>query len=107
MKWLTLKRIKQQCRIEQDFTDEDEVLTDYGEAAEEQVLNDIDRSYDDIIESYGKVPAPLVLASLMLVDQSYRQRSAADTMSWAPVPYAYEHKIKPYIRLAGCCCCND
>ena len=101
MKWLTLEKIKKQCRIEPEFTDEDELLEMYGESAEEQVLGDIGRSYEDIMESYGKVPVDIIHATLLLVDQSYRQRSAADTMSWAPVPYAYEAKIKKYIRLTS------
>ena len=100
MKWLTLTRIKQQCRIEQDFNDEDELLEMYGESAEEQVLGDIGRTYEEIMEEYGKVPVDIVHASLLLVDHSYRQRSVADTLSWAPIPYAYEAKIKKYIRLA-------
>lgn len=101
MKWLTLQRIKQQLRIEQDFTEEDELLEMYGESAEEQVLGDIDRSYEELMEKYGKIPSDLLHATLLLVDQSYRQRSAADTMSWSTVPYAYEAKVKKYARLAS------
>ena len=101
MKWLTLERIKQQLRIEPEFHDEDELLEMYGESAEEQVLGDLGRSYEDIMESYGKVPVKIIHATLLLVDHSYRQRSAADTMSWAPVPYAYESKIKEYMRLTS------
>ena len=101
MKWLTLEKIKWQCRIEPEFTDEDELLEMYGESVEEQVLGDIGRSYEDIMESYGKVPVDIIHATLLLVDQSYRQRSAADTMSWTPVPYAYEAKIRKYIRLTS------
>ena len=101
MKWLTLDKIKHQCRIELDFHDEDDDLQDFGESAEQQVLHDIGRSYSELIAWKGEVPEDLVHASLLLVDQSYRQRSAADTMSWSSVPYAYEQKIKPYMRLAS------
>lgn len=99
MNWLTLENIKKQCRIEQDFHDEDTLLEFYGESAEEQVLGDIGRSYQDIVTTYGKVPTDLIHASLLLVDQSYRQRSPADTMTWSTVPYAYEAKIKKYVKL--------
>ena len=101
MKWLTLDKIKHQCRIEVDFHDEDTELEKYGASAEQQVLNDIGRSYSELIAWKGEVPENLIHASLMLVDQSYRQRSAADTMSWSPVPYAYDMLIKPYTRLAS------
>ena len=74
MKWLTLTRIKAQCRIEQDFTEEDDLLEMYGESAEEVLLNYLNRSYEDVMEVYGRVPAPLVHASLMLVASSYKDR---------------------------------
>ena len=44
MKWLTLERIKQQCRIEPDFNDEDELLELFGDSAEDAVINLLGRS---------------------------------------------------------------
>lgn len=101
MKWLTLQRIKQQCRIEPDFTLEDNLLISYGKSAERQVLNDLGRSYSEIIAMCGEVPEDIIHASLLLVDEAYQQRSPADRMSWSVMPYAYESKIKPYMRLAS------
>ena len=46
MKWLTLTEIKQQLRIEADYTDEDALLTRYGNSAEAVVLNITGRTYD-------------------------------------------------------------
>ena len=106
MKWLTLERIKQQLRIEPDFTEEDELLTMYGDSAEAVLLNYLNRSYDDIIEVYGHMPAPLVHASLMLVDTSYQYRSPVSTQSMSLVPYTFDILVKPYMRLTNCCC-ND
>ena len=100
MKWLTLERIKQQCRIEQDFTEEDSLLEMYGESAEEVLLNHLRRSYEDIMEVYGRIPAPLVLASLMLVDTSYTHRSPVSPQNMSIVPYAFDILVKPYMRLA-------
>ena len=72
----------------------------YGESAEAQVLGDIGRSYNELVEiGDGELPIDIVHASLLLVDQSYRQRSPADTMTWSTVPYAYEAKIKKYVKL--------
>ena len=57
MKWLTLDWIKKHSRI--DFNGEDDLLEMYGEAAEEAVLNIINRSYTEVIETYGDVPKGL------------------------------------------------
>jgi uncharacterized phage protein (predicted DNA packaging) len=101
MKWLTLERIKQQLRIEPDFTDEDELLKEYGESAEEVLLNYLNRTYEDVIEVYGRVPAPLRHAALMLVDTSYQYRSPVSAQNMSLVPYTFDLLIKPYMRLAS------
>lgn len=101
MKWLTLKEIKQQCRIEPDYTDEDDVLTGYGDSAEETVLNLCQRTYDDFIENYGKIPQPIVEASLMLVTLSYEHRTPVTQYQMYAVGYAFDMKVKPYMRLVS------
>lgn len=101
MKWLTLEKIKAQCRIEADFHDEDDLLEEYGESAEEVLLNYLNRTYEDVIEVYGRIPAPLVHASLMLVDTSYQCRSPVSTQSMSLVPYTFDILVKPYMRLAS------
>lgn len=103
MKWLTLTRIKQQCRIEQDFTDEDEILTLYGESAEESILELLNRTYDDINEVYGRIPSPIVHASLLLVAQSYKDREK-DLAQHLEANPTFSLLLKPYMRLA--CACN-
>lgn len=101
MKWLTLEQIKAQLRIEADFTAEDTLLGSYGEAAEETLLNYLNRPYQDIIERYGKVPLPLVQASLMLVDVSYQHRSPISVTNISLVPYTFDLLVKPYMRLTS------
>lgn len=101
MKWLTLEKIKQQCRIEPDFHDEDEILIDWGNDAEEMVLNDINRSYTELIELYGEVPHPLVTAALMLVAESYQHREPVSQQNLYVVGYGYDKRVKPYMRLAS------
>ena len=101
MKFLTLEKIKAQCRIEPDFHDEDEWLIDTGEAEEETVLNMLGRSYEDLLEVYGRVPAPIIRATLMLVDLSYKYRSPVDSQNMSIVPYTFDILIKPYMRLAS------
>lgn len=106
MKWLTLPRIKQQLRIEADFTEEDDLLEMYGESAEEVLLNYLNRSFDDVMEVYGRMPAPLTHAALMLVDTSYQYRSPVSVQSMSLVPYTFDILIKPYMRLSSCSCNN-
>jgi uncharacterized phage protein (predicted DNA packaging) len=98
MKWLTLEWIKKHSRI--DFDCEDELLELYGEDAEQTVLNLINRSFDDLIEQYGEVPKPLYVAALMLVEVSYTQRAPISQQNMYVVPYAFDMKIKPYMKLA-------
>ena len=101
MKWLTLEQMKAQLRIEADFTAEDTLLKSYGEAAEDTLLNYLNRPYQDIIERYGKVPLPLVQASLMLVDVSYQYRSPISVTNISLVPYTFDLLVKPYMRLTS------
>ena len=100
MKWLTLDKIKAQLRIDPSFTLEDEILTMYGESAEDSVLDIIRRSYTEVMEKYGTVPTPLVHASLMLVDLSYKERGPVSSQNLYQVPYAIDFKLKPYMKLS-------
>lgn len=99
MKWLTLDWIKAHSRI--DFDGEDDLLNIYGESAEDTVLNVIARSYTEVIETYGEVPKPLYVASLMLVEVSYTQRAPITQTNLYTVPYAFDMMVKPYIKLAS------
>lgn len=101
MKYLTLDKIKAQCRIEPEFTQEDDLLELYGDVAEETVLNALNRSYENVMETWGEVPKAIVHASLMLVDVSYQQRSPVSPQNMYTVPYTFDLLIKPYMRLAS------
>lgn len=105
MKWLTLERIKQQLRIEADFTEEDELLELYGESAEEAILKVLDRTYDDLVEKYGKIPAPVVHTSLLVVASAYKDREKDLVQAVNDNP-TFSFLMKPYMRLAGCSCNN-
>ena len=102
MKWLTLQQIKYQARIEPDYTDEDTLLTDIGESAEDKVLEDCNRTYGDLIDQYGKVPMSLIRASLLLCTIGYEHRSGDAVQNLSIVPYGnYDALIRPYMKLAG------
>ena len=106
MKWLTLNQIKDQLRIDRSFTLEDDTLTLYGESAEDSILDIIRRSYTEVMEKYGEVPKPLVLASLMLVDLSYQHRGPVTSQQLYNIPYGIDMKVKPYMKLSDESCCN-
>ena len=99
MKFLTLDYIKQQLRI--NWSEEDTLLDEYGKAAEDTLLNLLNRSYHDMLESYGEVPAPLVQAAMMLVGESYQHREPSSAQNLSSVPYSFDLLIKPYMRLTS------
>lgn len=100
MKWLTLKQIKAQLRIEPYYTDEDTLLEMYGDSAEEVLLNYLNRTYEEVAEKYDGIPAPLRHASLMLVDTSYQYRSPVSAQNMSIVPYTFDILVKPYMKLS-------
>lgn len=100
MKWLTLDEIKDQLRIERDFELENDKLTLYGDSAEQAILDICRRTYDDFIDDYGAIPAPIRECSLLLVVMSYEHGTPASAQQMYNVGYAFDLKLKPYMRLA-------
>ena len=91
MKFLTFDMIKAQLRLDDEQAKlEYDLLNDYGEAAEDAVLNICHRTITDIFEQYGMVPKALVQAGLMLVAQSYQHREPASPQNLYAVPYAFD-----------------
>lgn len=102
MKFLTFDLIKQQLRLDDGQAQmEEALLMMYGEAAEETVMNHLRRDYQNIMETYGIVPAPIIQAALMLVDVSYQHRSPVSPQNMSIVPYTFDILVKPYMRLAN------
>lgn len=94
---VTLKEIKANARIEDN--NEDEVLLLMGEAAEETILNLIDRKLEDIESEFGLVPAPIKQAVLMYTNHLYEHRGIVNPTALYNVPYSIDAMIKSYIRL--------
>lgn len=99
MDYLTLDQIKQQLRIEADFTLEDDLLTKYGESAETTIYNFCQRSYGDFVNEYGAIPVPIIHAALLLVTSSYEHRTPVSMQNLSIVGYAFDMMVKPYVRL--------
>ena len=101
MKYLTFDKIKAQLRLDDaQATAEQDILIMYGESAEESLFEILNRTYEDVIEVYGRMPSPLVHATLMLVDVSYQYRSPVSAQNMSMVPYTFELLVKPYMLLA-------
>lgn len=108
MKYLTIDYIKQHSRI--DFDCDDAQLQLYGEAAEEAMLNLLARSYEDIVETFGRVtgdeetdmpvPASIVNGTLLIACYLYENRSIDSQVDSKAVP-GLPLLIKPYMRLSG------
>lgn len=102
MKFLTFDMIKAQLRLDDEQARmEHDLLCDYGEAAEDTVLNICNRTLEDIIEQYGKVPASIRRVALMLVDSQYKERSPISPQNMSVVPYTFDLMLKPYMRLTS------
>ena len=100
MKYLTFDMIKAQLRLDDEQAQaEHDILELYGGSAEDTVLNLCNRTITDIFEQYGMVPKALVHATLMLVDNAYKERSPISPQSMSTVPYAFDLMLKPYIKL--------
>lgn len=88
MRWLTPECIQSHLRIDKDqYELEKTTIELYAESAEDTVLDWIERTEEDLYENYGKIPPKLVQASLLLVAQSYEQRSSITTQQMYLVPY--------------------
>lgn len=105
---LTLSMMKKQCRIDPDFTDEDDLLTQFSDAAVRYIENQTDRTmYEFEVDIPEEDDAPMLLdaslrmAMLMLVAHWYENREAVIVGSISSaIPLAVESLIQPY-RIYG------
>lgn len=103
MKWITLEQVKAQCRIEPDFTEEDALLTSYGNAAEQGILRLLERSWEDVCENLSRedIEGGLTIAALMLAEHLYKHRGPTENVQPYQIPYNIDFWVKPYMRLAN------
>ena len=101
LKWLTLDNIKAQCRIMPENTLEDKILTLYGAAAENTLLNAMNRTVESLTEEYGEVPDDLHVAGLLLANHLYEHRGPTTNVSLSVVPYSLDWLWKPYAILTS------
>lgn len=99
---LTLPEIKEQCRIEVDFTDEDMLLTLLGEAAEAKATTYLNRNLypaKDVIPDTDDDGITLTndikLGMLMLISHWYENRSSVSELEMSETPQAFEFLLYP------------
>ena len=101
MKYLTFDQIKAQLRLDDEQAElERNLLTTYGEAAEDAVLNVCNRTITEIYSTYGEVPTGLVVAALLLVDDTYNNRGTITPTSVQHLP-TFDINVKPYMKLTS------
>ena len=104
MEYLTLEYIKANSRINYDDS-EDALLELYGKSAESTMALHLGRGKTaaemvaNLTEEFGEVPAPIIQASLMIVEVSYQHRSPANPTNLYMVPYSFDLLVKPFMIL--------
>lgn len=99
LRWLNLDAIHQHCRI--DFNCEDAELEQMGMAAEQAILDLTRRTYENFIDTYGRIPDPIFNATLLLVQNLYNNRDAADSQKKEAALYGFDLLLKNYMVLTG------
>ena len=101
LKWLSINAIHEHCRI--DFNCEDAELEQMGITAEQAILDLTRRTYENFIDTYGRIPDPIFNASLLLVQSLYNNRDAAETTVYTSKEsmYGLQFLVKNYMVLTG------
>ncbi|NDO83917.1 hypothetical protein CJP72_25235 [Citrobacter sp. NCU1] len=98
---LTLDEIKQQCRIEPDFTEDDDLLNQIGSAVQIRTETRINRKlYADEVpvpDPDGLIlPDDIKQAMLLLVGYWYENRLAVNDFEQSEAPLGYNWLVDPY-----------
>ena len=99
LKWLSIDAIHEHCRI--DFNCEDAELEQYGIAAEQAILDLTRRTFENFIDTYGRIPDPIFNASLLLVQSLYKNRDAEEQRDSKEIAFGFSFMVKNYMYLAG------
>lgn len=99
LKWLSLKAIHTHSRL--DFNCEDAELEQFGMAAEQAILDLTRRTYENFIDTYGRIPDPIFNASLMLTQSLYKNRDAEEQRDSKEIAFGFSFMVKNYMVLTG------
>lgn len=95
-----LELLKKHVRAD-DFSSDDEYLTQLLNAAEEYVVMATNRTTGELLEMGGgeALPVSLQQAVLLIAGHWYNQREAVSGVQMAEVPYTLQALVKPYRKL--------
>lgn len=99
LRWLSVDAIKTQCRI--DFDCEDAELVQFGVAAEQAILDLTRRTYENFIDTYGRIPDPIFNATLLLTQSLYKNRDAEEQRDSKEIAFGFSFMVKNYMVLTG------
>ena len=99
LKWLSLEAIHAHCRI--DFNCEDAELEQMGITAEQAILDLTRRTYENFVDTYGRIPDPIFNASLLLVQSLYNNRDAEEQRDSKEIAFGFSFMVKNYMVLTG------
>ena len=99
LKWLSIEAIHAHCRI--DFSCEDAELEQMGIAAEQAILDLTRRTYENFLDTYGRIPDPIFNATLLLVQSLYKNRDAEEQRDSKEIAFGFAFMVKNYMVLTG------
>ena len=99
LKWLSIDAIHAHCRI--DFNCEDAELKQMGITAEQAILDLTRRTYENFVDTYGRIPDPIFNASLLLVQSLYNNRDAEEQRDSKEIAFGFSFMVKNYMVLTG------
>ena len=99
LKWLSIDAIHQHCRI--DFNSGDAEIEQMGIAAEQAILDLTRRTYENFIDTYGRIPDPIFNATLLLVQSLYKNRDAEEQRDSKEIAFGFSFMVKNCMVLTG------
>ena len=99
LKWLSLDAIHAHCRI--DFNCEDAELKQMGITAEQAILDLTRRTFENFIDTYGRIPDPIFNATLLLTQSLYKNRDAEEQRDSKEIAFGFSFMVKNYMVLTG------
>ena len=99
MKYLTFDQIKAQLRLDDEQAEEERTIIErHASAAEDAVLNVLNRSLTELYSTYGEVPSGIIVAALLLTDDLYNHRGTVSPAAVYHLP-TFDINVKPYMKL--------
>ncbi len=94
--FIELDRIKKHLNIDSYYTDDDEYLAQLESVAETVVEKHIDNNLNDLLDSNGDLPSPLVHAMLLFIGNMYNSRESVSFSPATEVPLSYSYLLDLY-----------